>query len=279
MRYLGEVGVTLLVAPADFAERDIVDLSLDEEAGQARVAVTGIGALAQRERIAVKNVIVGYLQSGTRSAEADVVLPVGPAGEDMLYTLRFLSGRNEVTVESLGSAADLLPATGPRSDVRHIPGYPIGANRAQVLQWLHKRYPVLSVHGKTADDVVASADRAVERQSTTVHWFEANYQIAVLDVEAADRRLAKCTDARASNEEVYANSTQLSYVRSRWCYSGSASAVSRSCAEQRSSVNGPPVRLRRLVIQPTECRSPATPSHAPLSLKRAIHTVSSRPRL
>jgi hypothetical protein len=198
VRYLGEVGVTLLSAPADFSERDIVDLSLDGEA-EARVAVTGIGALAQRERIAVKNVIVGYLQSGTRSAEADIVLPVGSAGEDMLYTLRFLSGRNEVTVESLGSAADLLPATGPRSDVRHIPGYPIGANRAQVLQWLHKRYPVLSVHGKTADEVVASADRAVERQSTTVHWFEANYQIAVLDVEAADRRLAK-VHGRASQQ-------------------------------------------------------------------------------
>jgi hypothetical protein len=147
----------------------------------------------------VKNAIVGYLQSGTRSAEADVVLPAGPAGDEMLYTLRFLTGSNDVTVESLGPAADLLPAVGPRSDVRHIPGYPIGANRAQLLEWLHKRYPVLSINGKTADAIAASTDRAVERQSTTVHWFEANYHLAVLDAEAANRRLAD-VHGRASHQ-------------------------------------------------------------------------------
>jgi len=190
VRYLGEVGVTALSAPADFAQRDIADLSLDAESGQARIAVTGIGALTQRERIAVKNTIIGYLQSGTRSAEADVVLPAGPAGERMLYTLRFIAERGEVTVEALGSAADLLPAAGPRSDVRHIPDYPRGGNRARVLGWLRKRYPALSVQGTTVDEVATNADRAVERQSTTVQWFEANYRLTVLDAKGADRRLA-----------------------------------------------------------------------------------------
>jgi hypothetical protein len=199
VRYLGEVGVTPLSAPADFAQRDIADLSLDAESGGARIAVTGIEALTQRERIAVKNTIVGYLQSGTRSAEADVVLPAGPAGERMLYTLRFVAERGEVTVESLGSAADLLPADGPRSDVRHIPGYPSGGNRSRVLEWLRKRYPALSVQGRTVDEVATNADRAVERQSTTMQWFEANYRLAVLEAKSADRRLAS-VHGRASQE-------------------------------------------------------------------------------
>jgi hypothetical protein len=199
MRYLGEVGVTPISAPADFARRDIADLSLDTESGEAHIAVTGIEALTQPERIAVKNTILGYLQSGTRNAEADVVLPAGPAGTRMLYTLRFVAERGEVTVESLGSASDLLPADGPRSDVRHIPGYPRHGNRARMLEWLRKRYPALSVQGRTVDEVATNADRAVERQSTTVQWFEANYRLTVLDAKAADRRLAS-VHGRPSHE-------------------------------------------------------------------------------
>lgn len=190
VRYLADVGVTPLRAPDDFAQRDMADLTLEGESSQARIVIRGTESLAPRERIAVKNAIASYVQSGTRSAEADVVLPAGPAGEAMLYTLRFLPNGNEVTVESLGTAADLLPDAGPRSDVRHIPGYPTGANRAQLLEWLHKRYPALSISGKTPAEIAANTNRAVERYSTTVDWFQSNYQISVLDPKAADRRLA-----------------------------------------------------------------------------------------
>src|SRR5262249_8705098 len=166
---------------------------------QARIVLSGTESLAPRERIAVKNAVASYLQSGTRSAEADVVLPAGPMGEAMLYTLRFLPDSNRVTVESLGSATDLLPTVGPRSDVRRIPGYPTDADRAQLLAWLHKRYPALSIGGKTVEEIAANADRTVERYSTTVRWFQSNYQITVLDPKAADRRLAT-VHGRAVNQ-------------------------------------------------------------------------------
>jgi hypothetical protein len=186
VRYLGEVGVTPLSPPADFAQRDITDLTFGGNG-----AIKGIGMLAQRERVAVKSAIAGYLRSGTRSAEADLVLPAGPAGEKMLYTLRFLPRGDEVTVESFGSAVNLLPAAGPRSDIRSIRSYPAGADRGKLLEWLRKRYPALVVKGNTPQEIATSADRTIERYSATAGWFAENYQITILDAKAANRRLAE----------------------------------------------------------------------------------------
>jgi hypothetical protein len=96
-----------------------------------------------------------------------------------------------VTVEAFGAAADLLPADGPRSEVRRIRGYPAGGDSAQVQAWLRKRYPGLTVEGRTPDDIARNADRTIDRLSTTPAWFSANYDIAILDAKAADRRLAE----------------------------------------------------------------------------------------
>ena len=185
VRYLGDTGVTGLPVPADFEQRDITDLSVDP------ATIRGIENLERAERIAVKSAITSYQQSGTHSAEADVVLPVGPSGEARLYTLRFQPQSEEVTVEALGAAADLLPADGPRSEVRRIRGYPAGADGAQVQAWLRKRYPGLTVKGRTPDEMARNADRTIDRLSTTPAWFSANYDLSVLDAKAGDRRLAQ----------------------------------------------------------------------------------------
>jgi hypothetical protein len=103
--------------------------------------------------------------------------------------LRFQPDSDEVTVEALGSAAELLPVDGPRSEVRRIRGYPAGANSAQLQAWLRKRYPGLTVTGRTPDEIARDADRTVDRLSTTPAWFSANYDISILDAKAAYRRL------------------------------------------------------------------------------------------
>jgi hypothetical protein len=199
VRYLGEAGVTLLPVPAAFSSKDAADFSFEQQSAEGLGALQGAEDLDRRERIAVKVAASSYFQSGTRSAEADVVLPVGPAGEEMLYTLRFLAQGNDITVEALGRAAELLPAAGPRSDVRRIPGFPATADRAGLLAWLRKRYPALVVTGGTHAEVVQSADRTIEKNSGTAEWFAANYAIQVLDPKAADQRLAQA-HGRGANQ-------------------------------------------------------------------------------
>jgi len=193
VRFLGEVGVTRLAPPPGHALKDAADLALEADQsdpvetrrlGQVR----GLETLPLRERIAVKNTIVAYHETGTRSAEADVVLPGGPSGQAML--LRFLPKSNDVTVEALGPAANLLPAAGPRSDIRRIPGYPAKGDGAAVRAWLQGRYPGLSVKGASRDEIVKSANSQIDKRSTAPEWFAVNYGIKVLGPKGADRRLA-----------------------------------------------------------------------------------------
>lgn len=195
VRYLGEVGVTHLTPPPGFSLKDGADLDLELEQSGASDAtalgpIRGLEKLALRERVAVKSAVVAYHQTGTRSAEADVVLPAGPAGQALLYTFRFLPTSNEVTVEAFGAAANVLPAEGPRSDVRRIPGFPAGANPAALRDWLKRRYPAVAPKGASVDEIVANANRLVDQASATADWFATNYAIAILGPKAADRRLA-----------------------------------------------------------------------------------------
>jgi hypothetical protein len=194
VQYLGAVDVTPLSTPADHERKDMGDFALEQESNGALRAVKGVDSLTLLERIAVKTAISSYVQSGTHSAEADVVLPSGPAGEQMLYTLRLFPHSREVTVERVGSAENLLPAAGPRSEVRGIPGFPVNAGRTRLLDWLRQRYPALSATGSTVAQIVASADRAIDERSVTPGWFQDNYDIAVLGADAADRRLAEVHD-------------------------------------------------------------------------------------
>jgi hypothetical protein len=194
VQYLGEVGVTRQSPPPGFALKDGADLELEQMTsndGAKLGQVRGVATLALRERVAVKSAILNYYQTGTRSAEVDVVLPAGPAGEGMLYTLRFLPNSNDVTVEALGAAANLLPAAGPRSDIRRIPGFPARGDGASLRVWLRKRYPGLSAKGSTRGEIVVSADRVIDDNSGTPRWFAVNYEIAVLGPKAANRRLAE----------------------------------------------------------------------------------------
>jgi hypothetical protein len=195
VRYLAEVGVTRLAPPPGHALKDAADLALEADQSDPLETrrlgqVRGIEALPLRERIAVKNTIVAYHETGTRSAEADVVIPGGPAGQAMLYTLRFLPKSHDVTVEALGPAASLLPPAGPRSDVRRIPGYPAKGDGAAVRAWLQHRYPGLSVKGASRDEIVKSANRLIDKGCTAPEWFAVNYAITVLGPKGADRRLA-----------------------------------------------------------------------------------------
>jgi hypothetical protein len=194
VQYLGAVGVTALSTPPDYERKDMGDFALEQESSDALGPVNGVDSLTAFERIAVKTAVSSYVQSGTHSAEADVVLPSGPAGEQMLYTLRFFPRTREVSVERLGSAENLLPAAGPRSEVRGIPGFPVNAGRTRLLEWLRMRYPSLSVKGSTVAQIVASADQAIDERSGTARWFQTNYDIAILDADAADRRLAEVHD-------------------------------------------------------------------------------------
>jgi hypothetical protein len=194
LEYLGAVNVTPLTAPVGYDQKDMGDFVLERESGQTVGAVKGMDSFSRLEQVAVKTAISSYVQSGTDNAEADVVLPAGPGGEPRLYTLRFLSRSADVTVERLGSAKDLLPPEGPGSEVRDIPGFPVKAGRSEVLDWLRKRYPALPVKGSTVAQIVANADRTIDERSGTPGWFKANYDIAVLDAHAADRRLAQVHD-------------------------------------------------------------------------------------
>jgi hypothetical protein len=194
VRYLGAVNVTRISPPANYDKKDYASFVIEQDSASGLGAVRGVDMLARRERVAVKTAITSYFQSGTRSAEVDVVLPAGPGGAPRLYTLRFLPGSNDVLVEALGTADSLLPDAGPRSEVRGIPGFPAGAGRTRVIDWLQRRYPALSVQGASVAQLSANVDRAIEQRSGNPDWFQANYGIAVLDADAADQRLAKVHD-------------------------------------------------------------------------------------
>jgi hypothetical protein len=194
VQYLAPVDVTRIAAPVGYHHKDFASFLLEQESASGLGSVRGADALTRPERVAVSTAITSYFQSGTRSAEIDVVLPAAPEGQQRLYTLRFSPDSNNVAVEALGSADRLLPADGPRSEVSGIPGFPLRAGRRDVLDWLRKRYPALSVQGATVAQIVANADRVIEQRSRSADWFQANYGIAVLDPDAADERLAKVHD-------------------------------------------------------------------------------------
>jgi hypothetical protein len=190
VRFLAPTGLTPLATPPDYADKDGSDLALESDDGRPSAVVKGVSPLTKRERVAVKLAIAGYLDTGINTAHADVVLPAGPHGEDMLYTLRFADA-GSVSVEALGPARTLLPDGAHRSDVRSIPGYPAGARAPELREWLRRRYPSLNVSGTTPEQIGASADRTIDRHCGTAQWFAANYGMAVLDARQGEKRLAE----------------------------------------------------------------------------------------
>jgi hypothetical protein len=193
IRFVGETEPSQLQPPPGFADKVAADLQLESlrqpAAGDVIGAVRDSGALARSERAATRLAGAALFESGTRDAEADLILPAGPGGERTLFTLRILPGSNDVAVERIAPAAEAFPEGGPKPDIRRIPGFPARADTPALRAWLAARYPGMRPRGNTVAEIVASAERIIGSQADKPAWFARNYALAILEPAEADKRL------------------------------------------------------------------------------------------
>jgi hypothetical protein len=199
IKYLGSTAPKQEQPPADYKDKDAVDLELEKAhpTKKDRVGkIRGLKKVPAGERLSVKYAIWGYFNSGTRNAEVDAIVPIAHKTARVYYTLRFRrkAGRSKlvnVDVERIGEEGKTSAKVAPkRLDVARVEGYASNTkDPATFRAWLKKRYPGVSATGATVPDLRKSVNAKMQRQAGSAGWFKDNYDIHILDPMAGDSRL------------------------------------------------------------------------------------------
>jgi hypothetical protein len=191
---LRDFNTTSSAAPADYRkkDKDAGDFELEkvqEQAGEKLGKINLPRDIPATEASQVKYMVAAYFEQKVRNREVDARIPLD-SGE-MLYTFRFLAN-NDVEVVRVGA-----PKKGSRLDTEKLD---IGRSRefmdlyrkadvSGLSTYLGKRYPKVSVTGKTVAEMRVSVNKAIEAKADTAAWFQDNYDIQVLAPKPAARRL------------------------------------------------------------------------------------------
>lgn len=195
--YLGSLAPQTVTLPAGYRDKDYADLAVeraqsmaDPTLGDTLGILTLPPGISAAERLAVKEAVTRYFDSGTRNAEVDAILPIPGKAAPVLYTLRFRP-TNDVDVERIGEQGTGTGQVDPgRLDIARSAEY-VGAatDPASLRKWIRTRYPGITPAGDTVEAIRAAANAELDRRAGLPEWFATNYKITVLDAAAAAERL------------------------------------------------------------------------------------------
>jgi len=198
----------------DFSDKDVEDLraTADPLLNDRLGAITGIEAVPEGERGAVKFAVVQYFKSrpagnagrerkGTRNAEVDAIVPIqrfAGAGRrrSVLYTFRFRPSAKDpkiqdAEVQRIGEeGVDVgISVRTPRGRLSQVNGFAehnVGATEddrvKSLVKWLTTRYPAVKpAPTNKVGELEIDVNRQIRGGSKDPAWFETNYGMKILN--------------------------------------------------------------------------------------------------
>jgi Domain of unknown function (DUF4157) len=186
--FIGTAPVSAETPPADYHSKQVLDehlehaqTALDPKKKDKLGKVNGIAGLPPEERPSVQNAILQYFETGTRNSEVDAIIPIPDSTRRILYTLRFHPKSNDVDVQRIGEEGKDVHIAPPRLSLYRVAHFHDLANDIPKLKdWIHKRYPSVTVTGSTAKEICANVDAQISAKAGTPAWFFDNYGIKIL---------------------------------------------------------------------------------------------------
>ena len=178
-----------------YHDKTYVDIELEQLQSKKKNklgTITGLSSLPKDEISSVKYTIWQYFEFGkVTQSELDVIIPVANTKRSVYYTLRFDTKTNDVEVERVGEAgkAKVKPDELDISRVQDFSNQ--SKDVATFSAWLKKRYPGVSVSGKTLAELQTSINKTLQSASAKPDWFRKNYGIEILDTTTGDTRMDK----------------------------------------------------------------------------------------
>lgn len=193
--FLGAILAGTGTPTSGYHDKTYVDIELEQLQSKKKNklgTITGLSSLPKDEISSVKYTIWQYFEFGkVAKSELDVIIPVANTKRSVYYTLRFNTKTNDVEVERVGEAgkAKVKPDELDISRVQDFSNQ--SKDVATFSAWLKKRYPGVSVSGKTLAELQTSINKTLQSDSAKPDWFRKNYGIEILDTTTGDTRMDK----------------------------------------------------------------------------------------
>ena len=195
INFLGALLPGTATPSSGYHDKTYVDIELEQlqsKRNNKLGTITGLSSLPKDEISSVKYTIWQYFEFGkVARSELDVIIPIANSIRSVYYTLRFDTKTNDVEVERIGEAgkAKVKP---DELDISRVQGFSTHSKDVTTFSgWLKKRYPGVSVTGKTLVELQASFNKALLSGCGKPDWFTKNYGIEILDATTGDTRMDK----------------------------------------------------------------------------------------
>lgn len=201
--FLGSPRQSTQAPDADYHSKDVMDerlehaqSTLDPKTKDKLGTVHGISGLPKEEALSVKNAVLQYFENGTRNSEVDAIVPIPDPPKRVFYTFHFHSkakdGSVEVDVKRIGEEGKEVKLDASRLSLSRVSNFDVLSKDIPKLKdWIHKRYPSVTIEGKDAKEICAHVDKQIRAQASTADWFVKNYGITILNAAQGAERLRK----------------------------------------------------------------------------------------